>query len=215
MIANMMPHEVNTDILKQKTGEKLRFSPTFHAIRAKGALIAISVCLLAAIAAKADSGHLYTTDKLTSSLVSCISQDKYGYIWVGTENGLSKFDGYRFTNYHKSSMEKADSTSLLNNDITKIFIDGEGRTWIGCGEGLMTYDAKNDNFRHYTFPDNYKPRVQDILQNGNGDIIIGTAGYGLFQIRKGTRDVTKYDIKGWKSKYNFRKWRGAVGPLSW
>ena len=47
----------------------------------------------------ADSGELFTSGKLSSSLINCMVQDKYGYIWVGTEYGLSKFDGYRFTNY--------------------------------------------------------------------------------------------------------------------
>lgn len=203
MIANMMSHETRTDRLKLQKDKKLQFSPARYAASAKGTLIAIAVCLLATIVAQADSGHLYTTDKLTSSLVSCISQDKYGYIWVGTENGLSKFDGYRFTNYHKSNAEKADSTSLISNDITKIFIDSEGRMWIGSGEGLMTYDAENDSFRNYPFPNGCRPRIQDILQNGNGDIIIGTAGYGMFQIKNGTQKVTICDFEGWKSNYGF------------
>ena len=73
----------------------------------------LAACILVAVTAVADSGRLYTADKLTSSLISCISQDKYGYIWVGTENGLNKFDGYRFTNYIKDNLNENDSTSLI------------------------------------------------------------------------------------------------------
>ena len=156
--------------------------PPRKAVRTKSVITTIAACLIAAVTAVADSGHLYTADELTSSLISCISQDKYGYIWVGTENGLNKFDGYRFTNYMKDNLDERDSTSLASNDITKILSDRQGRLWIGCELGLMTYDAENDNFRHYRFPTGLKPRVQDILQARNGDIIIGTAGYGLFKI---------------------------------
>ena len=60
----------------------------------------------------ADRGELFTSGKLSSSLINCIVQDKYGYIWVGTEYGLSKFDGYRFTNYLHN---EEDTTSITDN----------------------------------------------------------------------------------------------------
>lgn len=171
--------------------------------RLKSVITMLAVCLLAAVTAVADSGRLYTADELTSSLISCISQDKYGYIWVGTENGLNKFDGYRFTNYIKDNIDGKDSTSLASNDITQILSDRQGRLWIGCELGLMTYDAENDCFRQYSFPNGLKPRVQDIQQGRNGDIIIGTAGYGLFKIKAGTDTITYDERLGWNSKYSF------------
>ena len=41
--------------------------------------------------------HFYTSEKLSSNLITCICQDKAGYIWIGTEYGLNRYDGYRFT----------------------------------------------------------------------------------------------------------------------
>ena len=172
-------------------------------IRIKGLAATLAACILVAVTAVADSGRLYTADKLTSSLISCISQDKYGYIWVGTENGLNKFDGYRFTNYIKDNLNENDSTSLISNDITKILSDRQGRLWIGSELGLMTYDIENDRFRHHRFPDGIKPRVQDILQASNGDIIIGTAGYGLYRIKAGTSAITPDRRFGSNDKYAF------------
>ena len=58
----------------------------------------------------ADTGKLYTSGKLSSSLIECICQDKYGYLWIGTEYGLNKFDGYRFSTY---IYEKDDTTSIV------------------------------------------------------------------------------------------------------
>ena len=169
----MTLHSIKIDYLKDKAAKKLRFSPSLNAGRVKGALMAAAVCVLAAVMAKADSGRLYTADRLTSSLISCISQDKYGYIWIGTENGLNKFDGYRFTNYLKDNLNDKDTTSLVSNDITQILPDSQGRMWIGSELGLMTYDAVNNRFRHYTFPSGIKPRVQDIVEDADG--LTGTA----------------------------------------
>ena len=44
----------------------------------------------------ANSGRLYTSNDMSSSLIRCIIQDKYGFIWVGTNYGLNRFDGYKF-----------------------------------------------------------------------------------------------------------------------
>ena len=171
--------------------------------------------MFTAVLASADSGRLYTSDQLASSLISCIGQDKYGYVWIGTENGLSKFDGYRFTNYYKNNTGDGDSTQLIDNDIADIFSDGEGRLWIGCDKGLMQYDFINDNFKRYPFPGGMKPRVETTLQDGKGNLILGTAGYGLFCIRKGSDRIEKLDVKGWKPAYDFtsRIFKDGMGDI--
>ena len=55
------------------------------------------------------NGKLFSTGKLSYSDVTCVTQDGYGYIWIGTTYGLDRFDGYRFYNYRYSS---SDSTSI-------------------------------------------------------------------------------------------------------
>ena len=70
--------------------------------------------LLITIIVMADSSRLYTSDKLSSSLINCVTQDKYGFMWIGTEYGLSKFDGYKFTNYLHNNK---DTTSIADNII--------------------------------------------------------------------------------------------------
>lgn len=202
-ITDIMLHHSSNDNTKENKAKKLRFPSVFGAIRTKGTLLAIAACVMMGVIAQADSGNLYTADKLTSNLVSCICQDKYGYIWVGTENGLNKFDGYRFTNYTKNNLNDNDSTSLTSNDISKIYSDSNGRLWIGCEQGLMTYDARNDRFKRHHFPGGLKPRVEDIIEDTNGNILIATAGYGLFKIKAGTNNITTDDRLDWNSKYTF------------
>ena len=129
------------------------------------------ILLMVILLAHADSGQLYTSDKLASSLINCVVQDSYGYIWIGTEYGLSRFDGYRYTNYQHDSK---DASSITDNTITQIKVDKSGRLWIGCSKGLMRYDYASNSFLKYRFPNNIKPRVYDIIQSHNGDIEVFT-----------------------------------------
>ena len=57
------------------------------------------LCLCSILLLRADNGLLIPADQLPSSLINCITQDRYGLIWVGTDYGLSRYDGYHFTNY--------------------------------------------------------------------------------------------------------------------
>ena len=151
------------------------------------ALFAITISLMV----WADSGELFTSGKLSSSLINCIVQDKYGYIWVGTEYGLSKFDGYRFTNYLHN---EEDTTSITDNIISDLLVDKKGNLWIGCAKGLMRYNYETNNFTRLQFPDGRKPRIYSMVESHNGDILLGTAGYGLYSVKdrntqKGTDDL--------------------------
>ena len=128
----------------------------------------------------ADSGELFTSGKLSSSLINCIVQDKYGYIWVGTEYGLSKFDGYRFTNYLHN---EEDTTSITDNIISDLLVDKKGNLWIGCAKGLMRYNYETNDFARLQFPDGRKPRIYSMVESHNGDILLGTAGYGLYSVK--------------------------------
>ena len=74
----------------------------------------MAICLFVAQQLCAATSQLYTSDRLSSGLITCICQDRYGFVWVGTEYGLNKFDGYRFTTYFHS---RNDSTTLIDNEI--------------------------------------------------------------------------------------------------
>ena len=128
----------------------------------------------------AQTGLFFGDDRLTSTVITSICQDKTGYIWIGTEYGLNRFDGYHFTQYLH---HEEDSTSLLYNVVTTLFCDNHGSLWVGTTKGLQRYDDATDRFITYQFPDDNKPHVSQLLQLRSGELLVGTSGYGLCQVQ--------------------------------
>lgn len=139
-------------------------------------IITLAATLLCAVAA-ASTGRLFTSDRLTSNTVNNVCQDSYGFIWIGTENGLSKYDGYNFVNY---VTVEGDTTSLMSNEISAFLTDSRGNLWIGCNKGLVSYNYATNDFRRYRFPGGRVPRVESIMETTDGGLLIGTSGYGLY-----------------------------------
>ena len=79
------------------------------------------------------TGKLYEYDKLTNSLVTQLCQDKYGYVWIASDFGLNRFDGYHFVNYYYSSR---DSLSIPHNLVRSLLCTKDGQMFIGTGKGL-------------------------------------------------------------------------------
>lgn len=139
----------------------------------------------------ADGVHFYGAEKLASSLISCISQDSRGYIWIATEYGLSKFDGLDFKNYYADSEE---SNNLLVNNVTSLYEDRSQRFWIGTNVGIQYYDPDTDSFVTIPFADQKYPSVRDIIQLRTGEIIVATSGYGVYKFDAGTNKFSEYKI---------------------
>ncbi len=90
----------------------------------------------------------YLTEKegLSNNNVSSITQDQDGFIWIGTQDGLNRFDGYRIRQFfHNPSNEN----SLVNNGVHQIVPDGKDRLWITTREGLSIYNKKNGTFKNF------------------------------------------------------------------
>jgi ligand-binding sensor domain-containing protein len=92
----------------------------------------------------------YLTEKegLSNDNVSYITQDNEGFIWIGTGDGLNRFDGYRVKRFYHSP---ANENSLVNNGVHQIVADEKDRLWITTREGLSVYNKKTGvfkNFRH-------------------------------------------------------------------
>ena len=136
---------------------------------------------------QAQSSLFYDSNYLSSTMITSICQDKAGYIWIGTEYGLSRFDGYRFTVYKNNPQ---DSTSLMFNIVNRVFCDRDGNLWVGTNIGLQRYDYATNAFVSYRNPNSRRPRVSDICQLPGGEVLVGTSGYGLYRVQRDSLVLT-------------------------
>ena len=123
--------------------------------------------------------HLTTANGLSSNIVTSVLQDKQGFLWVGTENGLNRYDGYEFQVFRS---DPSRPNSLSNNKISTLYQDDSGELWIGTGNGLNRFDYYNFNFERFHLSDN---AVISITESQAGNLIIGTeTGVISFNIAK-------------------------------
>ncbi len=122
---------------------------------------------------------------LPNFVVNALAEDAHGFLWVGTQNGLARWDGYRFRIYQADINEAG---SLPDNFIRALHKDRQGRFWIGTGRtGLARYDADNDRF--IRFP---------VGEHGSSHVVInamvGDKDGGLWIASRGGLDYLMPDM---------------------
>jgi signal transduction histidine kinase/ligand-binding sensor domain-containing protein len=134
--------------------------------------------------------HFTEKDGLPGSEVICVISDKLGYIWIGTNNGLARYDGYTFKRYY---YDPNDSESLHGVIVESIFEDSKGKVWVSTTPAnLAAFDPATKKFRPYNFnrqkavTDNgiYKDRdVMSVCEDNQGRIYFGTGTWNQEPIR--------------------------------
>ncbi len=152
--------------------------------------ILLIICLITAIsfqASYAQEGKVYfrditTENGLPNNTVFCITQDKQGFIWLATADGLVRYDGYTCKIYPH---DPDDPQSISQNALRSVFEDSNGNLWIGTiGEGLNRFDHEKEIFIRYKSDKNdstslsHNSSVKAIYEDKQGKLWIGT-GYGL------------------------------------
>ncbi len=123
--------------------------------------------------------HFIDDKGFSQHLVMKVIQDLDGYIWVGTLNGLYKYDGQKFITFKH---EINNPNSLVSNSIYELELDASGNILIGTGKGLTKYDRLSQKFE--TYPLALKnSRVSAICPMSNGDLWVGTSHSGLFYFK--------------------------------
>src|SRR5690606_29329875 len=87
--------------------------------------------------------HFKAEDGLSNNIVFCSAQDKKGFMWFGTRDGLNRFDGYSFKVFRN---EKNNKNSLGSNYISSIYTDSKGNLWIGTFKGLYKFNENSEDF---------------------------------------------------------------------
>jgi len=140
---------------------------------------------------------LTVNDGLSNSTIYCIYQDKKGFMWMGTSNGLNKFDGYDFTVYK----HHANNLNSISDDfITSIDEDNEGNLWIGIWYGgLNLFNPETEKFTTYLInPDevsNISNNVWDVHIDKEENVWVGTLGGGLYLFDKASATFKQFAHK--------------------
>src|SRR5947209_6645804 len=126
------------------------------------------------------------------SRIVSIAQDSYGFLWVGSPNGLYRYDGYNLKHYLH---EPGDPASISADGVRTVFKDRAGTIWIGTSVGLDRADAKGDGFIHYRHNPaddrSLSGDVRAIHQDSNGTLWVGTGG-GLDRMEPGVTGFLHY-----------------------
>lgn len=129
-------------------------------------------------------GHLTINQELSNNTIYAIVEDRDGFLWFGSRDGLNKYDGYEFTVFKS---DPTDSLSLPGNNIQALFAHPGGDLWIGLRQaGLCILDRATQQFRVNPFMQVYDDwrsvSVQAIFRDSRGYMWLGTSGRGVVRI---------------------------------
>lgn len=143
--------------------------------------------------------HLSVKDGLSQLNVTCIYQDKLGYIWFGTRNGLNKFNGNSFEVYWNHA---DDPHSISSNIINCMAEDAEGNLWIGTENGLNRLDKNKNEFKRYYInqqENKDKNKITSLCLDQQGTLWVGAASEGLFAYTPqgdSLKNISTKELKG-------------------
>jgi signal transduction histidine kinase/ligand-binding sensor domain-containing protein/DNA-binding response OmpR family regulator len=122
---------------------------------------------------KSVSRSYTSADGLSSNIVKAICQDNEGYLWIGTKNGMNRYDGYDITSYFQTPTKEISQP----NDITSIVKMHNGLFWIGTFNGIVIFDPyQKKYFNSYNLYKGAIPKsvVVGICETKNGDVYVAT-----------------------------------------
>jgi signal transduction histidine kinase/ligand-binding sensor domain-containing protein/DNA-binding response OmpR family regulator len=142
--------------------------------------------------------QLSVDDGLAQESVLAVVQDRDGFMWFGSQTGLSRFDGYRVINYRN---DVSDPASLVNNWVRVLHVDRDGQIWIGTDGGLDRFDTETGRFIHYQPGEavkrgNGNRHIHALLEDGKDGLWVATAD-GLQHFDKSSgRFATWHKVAG-------------------
>lgn len=112
--------------------------------------------------------YMQIAQTLSNNCVTCFEEDAHGYLWIGTERGLNRYNGNDFHRYYRT----ADSLSLTDNHISCLHNDSRGRLWVGSYTGVCYFGE--DGAFHRCGVESSSPYVHQILEQPDGTIVLNT-----------------------------------------
>lgn len=139
--------------------------------------------------------HYNIENGVSSNNISTLFQDQKGYIWIGTENGLNRFDGNQFTLYQKNNPLYSNFHA---NSINTICETTDKELWLGTDNGVFIYNQVKDTFTPFVKQTSDKTSITSwithIIQDKAGNIWIATHKQGIFLFNTQTDKLTQFEI---------------------
>lgn len=144
--------------------------------------------------------HITVRDGLSQNAVHSLVQDHHGYLWIATEDGLNRYDGYSFAVYRRQLSEtpqqsleahQVEHPGLTDSLVRVLYEDGDGILWIGTADGVTRFVQQSGAFRHYRHQDEERGiqapiSVRAIMEDREGRLWVGAAPGGLSQLDRST-----------------------------
>ncbi|HJV78643.1 MAG TPA: two-component regulator propeller domain-containing protein [Paludibacter sp.] len=150
--------------------------------------------------------HYKAEDGLTINTVRSIIQDRSGFIWFGTEDGLNRFDGHSFKEYRTS---KVATNFIGSNYISALLEDSKGNIWIGTDDGVTVYHPLTEKFTHFENKADgisITSNINNIVEDKAGNLWFSTYGQGIFRYHLSSGELEQYRVinnRGVSEVYDF------------
>ncbi len=211
VLSKNLPAIILTLIKLGLLGESLSMislSKKNNTVNTRGCLIALCIIILFSMIYPANEVLGYAPNSvikfdqisiehgLSENVVMALAQDSTGFIWIGTQDGLNRYDGNAVKVFRN---DPDNPESISNSYISAIFADPKGTLWVGTAGGLNRFDPKTEKFTRFLNDerDQYSissDNITIIYQDRSGSIWVGTADGGLnkFDNEKGNFIRYKY-----------------------
>lgn len=135
--------------------------------------------------------HFSVEDGLSSNSVRAIMQDKYGFMWLGTDDGLNRYDGTTIKVYNLNPQGSNDYISSLYDTTDNI--------WVGTEDGVYIFDYETQSFELFKVltaqGDSIKSNVNHIAEDRDGNLWFSTVGQGIFKYNISKHYLEHYEFK--------------------
>ncbi|WMN06926.1 two-component regulator propeller domain-containing protein [Marivirga arenosa] len=145
---------------------------------------------------KFDNYQFNSISEATSKrAITSIVKDKNEFIWIGTDgSGLYRYDGLNYIAYN---FDYTSSKGIISDFVKTLYLDSNNKLWVGTKEGLCYYDRNLDIFVHVNIKEAIEndygqpASINSLIQDNNGNLIIGTYGFGLFKMDLQKLEITR------------------------
>ncbi len=127
--------------------------------------------------------HFTKDEGLSQLTINDLIQDRFGFVWIATQDGLNRFDGEKFKHYKPI---EGDSTTISGRYVVKLFQDDAENIWVGTtAKGLCYYDSSLEKFRRVTLDSSqgHMEVIMDIKQDRSGNMWVASGVSGLFRLK--------------------------------